>query len=412
MIIGGLLRRFVGPLLRRYAARHPVSLGRLVRRHAVSHPVRALLTIGAVMVAMFLFCFLRSVVTSLDSAVKESSSRRIITASAVSLFQSLPASYREAIGAIDGVHSVSRFTWFGGVYKDPENFFAQFATDPELLLEQYPEVVLDEGQKQAWLEDRRGAIVGINLARKFGFEVGQKVPLIGTIYPRVDGSEWEFTIRGIYRSKRANVDEMTMYFHWSYLDESLEEGSAMGPRGSSVYLIRLEDGYRGEDVGDAIDAYYAGGPQRTRTQPEAAFQADFVNMLGNLPTFLGMIGAAVLVAILFGIVNTMTIAARERLRTMGILKALGFPIRVPARLYLMESIALVGAGGILGMGLAWLTQDPLRTGFGTYIPVYKVTTETYLLAAGICVVIGIVGGAVPAWSAIRLRAVEALRRGA
>ncbi len=387
-----------------------MNLGRLVRRQAMSHPVRAILTVGAVAVAIFLLCFLRSIVTSLDAAVKESSGRRIITASAVSLFQALPASYAEAIGAIDGVGSVSRFTWFGGVYKDPENFFAQFGTDPELLLAQYPEVVLPEEQKQAWYADKRGAIVGIGIAEKFGWEVGDTVPILGTIFPREGGQPWEFTIRGIYKSMKANVDEMTMYFHWEYLDETLEAGEAMGPRGTSVYLIRLEDGWDGEEVAQAIDDYYAGGPQRTRTQPEAAFQADFVNMMGNLPTFLGMIGAAVLIAILFGVINTMTIAGRERLRSMGILKSIGFSDRVPMRLYLLESTMLVLTGGAIGVFLAWITQGPLKAVFGTFIPVYHVDEETYLAAAVVCVAVGFISGLVPAVRAARLAPIDALRR--
>ena len=377
----------------------------------MSHPVRALLTIGAVAVAIFLLCFLRSIVTSLDAAVKESSGRRIITASAVSLFQALPASYNEAIGAIDGVDTVSRFTWFGGVYKDPENFFAQFGTDPQLLLDQYPEVVLPEEQKQAWFADKRGAIVGIGIANKFGWKVGDTVPLKGTIFPRDQDKAWEFTIHGIYRSMKANVDEMTLYFHWEYLDEMLEAGEAMGPRGTSVYLIRLEDGWDGEEVAQAIDDYYAGGPQRTRTQPEAAFQADFVNMMGNLPTFLGMIGAAVLVAILFGVINTMTIAGRERLRSMGILKSVGFSDRVPMRLYLMESTMLVLIGGAIGIALAYMTQAPMKALFGAFIPVYHVDEETYLAAVVACVGVGLLGGLVPALRAARLKPVEALRRG-
>ncbi|MDF1702113.1 MAG: ABC transporter permease [Planctomycetota bacterium] len=388
-----------------------MNLGRLVRRQALSHPVRALLTIGAVAVAIFLLCFLRSIVTSLDAAVKESSGRRIITASAVSLFQALPASYNEAIAAIDGVDTVSRFTWFGGVYKDPENFFAQFGTDPELLLSQYPEIALSEEAKQAWFDDKRGAIVGIGIAEKFGWEVGDTVPILGTIFPRPGDEPWEFTIHGIYRSTRANVDEMTMYFHWSYLDESIESGDSMGPRGTSVYLIRLEDGWEGEEVAQAIDDYYAGGPQRTRTQPEAAFQADFVNMMGNLPTFLGMIGAAVLVAILFGVVNTMTIAARERLRSMGILKSVGFSDRIPLRLYLMESTMLVLLGGGIGIGLAFVTQAPLRAVFGAFIPVYHIATETYLAAVVTCIAVGLISGLVPAIRAARLKPIEALRRG-
>jgi len=389
-----------------------MNLGRLVRRHATSHPVRALLTIGAVAVALFLFCFLRSIVTSLNAAVSDAASNRIITSSAVSLFQSLPVSYGEDIGAIDGVGSVSKMTWFGGRYQDAQNFFAQFGCEPEILSAQYPELKLPEEQRRAWFEDRRGAIVGIGLARKYGFEVGDSVPLIGTIFPRSDSSPWVFNICGIYRSARSNVDEMTMYFHWSYLDESLRRGECRGPHGTSVYLIGLAKGHRGEDVGHAIDQFYAGGPQRTRTQAEAAFQAEFIHMMGNLPTFLGMIGAAVLVAILFGIVNTMTIAARERLREMGILKALGFSDRVPARLYLLESISFVLSGGLLGMALAHFSQPGLRQLFGTYIPVYTVSLDTYLWALLICLLIGLAGGAAPAWGAARMRPVEALRRGA
>lgn len=388
-----------------------MTLERLVHRHAWSHPVRALLTVGAVAVAVFLFCFLRSVVTSLQAAVSSSATNRIATSSAVSLFQSLPYSYRETIAGIEGVESVSRFTWFGGIYKEPSNFFGQLGTDPEVLIQQYPEVVLTEAQQKAWIEDRRGAIVGINLAKKFGFELGDSVPLIGTIYPRVDGSEWTFNIRGIYRSTRANVDEMSMYFHADYLKETQERGECYGPRGTSVYMTKVEDGSRGEDVGAAIDAYFAGGPQRTRTQSEAAFQADFVNMMGNVPTFLSMIGAAVLAAIVLGIVNTMTIAGRERYRSMGILKALGFPDAVPARLYLLESMMFVVSGGLLGVVLAWLTQPAFRALFGTYIPVYHVATDTYVWAVLICVLIGLAGGAAPAWSAARMRAVDALRRG-
>jgi putative ABC transport system permease protein len=388
-----------------------MSLGRLVRRLALSHPVRALLTIGAVAVALFLFCFLRSIITSLDAAVSESASNRIISASAVSLFQSLPVSYQESIAGIDGVESVSKLTWFGGRYQGPENFFAQFGCEPRLLSDQYPEIVLPDAQREAWYADRRGAIVGIGVAEKYGFKVGDTVPLIGTIYPRVDGSEWTFNIHGIYRATKANVDEMTMYFHWDYLDEALERGDAWGPRGTSVYVTRIKEGYRGPDVSAAIDRFYDGGPQRTRTQSEAAFQADFVSMLGGLPTFLSMIGAAVLVAILFGIINTMTIAARERMRVMGILKSVGFPRNVPAQLYLTESIAFALVGGLLGMGLAWISQPALRSLFGTQIPMYRVEGETYLFAVLICLFIGLVGGAAPAWQSARMKAVDALRRG-
>jgi putative ABC transport system permease protein len=195
-----------------------MSLGRLVWRHLGAHPVRCVITILAVGVAMFLFCFLRSIVTSLDSAVKASASNRVITASAVSLFQSLPASYGPQMSEIPGVQSVSRFNWFGGLYKDESGFFGQFGCDAEIILDQYPELVLPEEQQRAWIEDRKGCIVGVGLAEKYGWEVGDEIPLIGTIYPRADGTEWRFTCRGVYRSVKPNVDEMTLYFHWDYLN--------------------------------------------------------------------------------------------------------------------------------------------------------------------------------------------------
>lgn len=389
-----------------------MSLWRLVWRNLVSHPVRSLLTVGAIAVAMFLFCFVRSIVTSLDAAVNAAKTNRIIVASAVSLFQSLPTPYLSKIKSLDGVEEACNFTWFGGRYKKPENFFAQFGTDPKELLEIYPELDLPEEAKRAWVQDKQGAIVGIGIAEQYGIQAGDTVPIIGTIYPMLDGSEWSFNVHGVYRSTSALVDEQTMFFHWSYMDEVLDRGDAAGPRGSSVYVIRVKDGYDPAEVSAAIDNYYDGGPQRTRTQAEAAFQASFVGMLGNLPVFLGTIAGAVLIAILFGVVNTMTIAARERTRSMGIVKSLGFSNGVPVRLYLMESAALAVIGGGLGIGLALASQLPIRRKFGTQIPMFEVAPQTIALAIGICVVIGLLGGLVPAWRAARLSPSEALRRGA
>ncbi|MHC5011281.1 MAG: ABC transporter permease [Planctomycetota bacterium] len=375
-----------------------MSLGRLVLRHLWSHPVRSLLTVGAVAVAIFLFCFLRSIITSLDAAVTASASNRIITASAVSLFQNLPRSYRTTIETLEGVESVSPFTWFGGRYGDERSPQAQFGTDPEVLLRQYPEVIVSEAEKRAWFEDRQGALVGRDLADEYGWEVGDTIPVRPSIYPHVDDSEWTFNIRGIYESTRANVDQRTMYFHASYLEEAQELGIAEGPRGTSVYIVRLADGYAGAEVARRIDDYYTGGPQRTRTQTEAAFQ--------------GWIVGAILVAILFGVVNTMTLAARERTRSVGILKAVGFPDGVPSRLFLMEAVALVGVGAALGIGLALVAEGPTRRALATQIPNFSIAVETLLQAGLIAVGIALLAGLVPAWRARRLRPVEALRRGA
>ncbi len=386
-----------------------MSLGRLVWKQLWSHPVRSILTVLAVATAMFLFCFLRSILTSLDAAVTASASNRVITQSAVSLFQVLPKSYRGTLESIEGVDSVCPFTWFGGLYKDASGFFAQFAADAPTLLAQYPEIRVSDAEREAFLDDRRGCLIGIALATKYGWSVGDDIPLIGTIYPRIDETEWRFTVRGIYTSAKANVDEQTLYFHHDYLDEALRQGDSFGPEGTGVYIVRVEDGTSGEDVARRIDAYFDAGPQRTRTQTEAAFQADFIKMLGNLPTFLGMIVGAVLVAIVFGVVNTMTIAARERVRSVGILKSFGFPDVVPSRLYAFESILLVGLGTALGVGLALQLEGVTRRALGSQIPTYAVASDTIVQAFLLALVIALIAGWVPGWRARRLTPVDALR---
>jgi putative ABC transport system permease protein len=387
-----------------------MSLGRLVLRQMMSHPIRSALTIGAVTVATFLFCFLFSILTSLSAAVKASATNRILVTSAVSLFQVLPRTYQSTLAGFEGVESVCRFSWFGGVYRDESGFFAQFAAEPEVLVGQYPELILPEEEKQAWYQDRKGAIIGIGLSEKYGWRVGDQIPLIGTIYPKVDGSEWTFNVSGVYRSKSANLDEVSMYFHAEYLEEAQEQGEALGPSGPGLFIVRVADGYVGEEVSARIDAYYDAGPQRTRTQTEAAFQAGFLSMLGNLPTFLGMIVGAILVAIFFGVINTMTLAARERTRSVGILKAVGFRDRVPARLYLFEALTLVGIGAVGGIALALATQVPFRRVMGAQVPMYEVSPDTVVQACLLGVVISFVAGLVPALGAARLKPVEALRR--
>ncbi len=374
--------------------------------------MRSNLTIGAVAIAVFLVCFLRSIVTSLDDTVTAASSRRIVVGSAVSLFQALPIAYRDAVRGMDGVEDACSFMWFGGHYQTPEFFFAQFATDPDVMLRMWPEIDMAPEQKRAFAEDRQGAVVGEVLARRFDWKVGDTVPLIVPNYPRTDGGTWSFNIRGIYRSHAANVDEISMYFHWDYVNDVLERGDAEGIRGTSVIMVKVAEGFEPEDVIARIDDHYAAGPQRTRTQTEAAFQASFLKMLGNLPVFLGTIGAAVLVALFFGVVNTMTLAARERTRTMGILSAIGFSRRDPWRLYLVESLLIVGIGTLLGLSLAFGSQGAFRRAFGAQVPHYSVATDT-LVAAGIAALaVALVAGAIPSYQATRLRVAEALRRGA
>ncbi len=385
-----------------------MNLTRLVGRNLLRHPIRSLLTALGTMVAIFLLIFLRSIVTSLDDTVKDVGSKRIITASAVSLFQALPESYGNRIATLDGIEILSRFHWFGGYHDDPSNFFAQFAVDVDVFDRLYPECELDEEEWQSWREDRQGCIVGSALASRFGWKVGDKVPLVGTIFPSQSGA-WDFNICGIYETESSIFDPQTLYFHYDYLKETMLKESGSDRFDCGLFVIKMDGSRSSASLCQEIDDIYSGGPQRTLSQPEAAFQAAFVSMLGDVPTFLSWIGAAVVFALGLSLVNTMMIASAERIIDMGVMKALGFSDTTCGSLLVAESLFLSLGGGFLGCILAWVTIPVFRRLFGTQIPRYDIHEETVILAFGVAMVIGLVSGVVPALRARRLDASQALR---
>lgn len=391
-----------------------MSLFRLVHRNLWRHPVRTVLTFGFSVLALFLFVFLVSAVTTLDAATKAAASNRIAVQSAASLYVYMPESYRGKIEQVPGVESTCPWVWFGGYYKDPADFFAQFAVDLPVHLRQYPEVVVDEAQQRDLLADRQGCLVGAELAEQFGWKVGDRVPILSTIYTVERDQAWEFNVRAVYRSMKPNIDEKTMFFHWDYLKEMRKalkaKGFEAGDQDVGVWMTKVKDGHDPETVISAIDAIFEGGPQRTRTQTEAAFQAQFASMLGNLPTFIAWIGGAVLFAIFFSVLNTAGMAGRERSKDAGILKALGFRDRLAGSMLLLESMAVVGVGGVLGSLLAWGASPLFRAKFAQFMPNYFVATPTLLAGIGIALFIGFAGGLVPALRLSRLRTVEVLRQ--
>src|SRR5262245_1977707 len=381
---------------------------RLLFRNLLSHPVRALLTLLSVTVAVFLLCILDAANRGLDAAVANASRARLWVQSAVSLFVDLPAGYEPKIASTPGVEAVSRFQWFGGTYQDQSNFFGQFGVDAEKWLGSYDELEFAEGSLADWQRARTNCIVGSDLARRFGWKVGDHVPLKGTIFPRADGGAWDFTIAAIYRSKSVNIDQATMFFHFEYLWQSLLEHASLGPVGVGVFLGRLQKGANADEVIAAIDAEYANGPQRVRTTPEAVFQRQFVTMLGSVPTLLASVGGGVLFAIFFAVLNTMLMAARDRTRDVGILKALGFTDGRIGGLLLLESLLLCALGGVLGALLALGANAPLWSVFSAMIPGFQihggVAAQGLALACGL----GLLAGLLPARRSQRLRPVAAL----
>jgi len=394
----------------------------LMRRHLRVHWLRTALTGAALLVAVFLFCFLISIVTSLHAAVKGAAKDRVITQSAVSLFVALPKDYQAKIAAVPGVENVTKFQWFGGIYRDPKNFMSQFGVDHEVFFDMYDaELELVEGPggvtgpaaRQAVIDafqaDRRACVVGESLAQEYGWKVGDTLPLIGTIFPKTDGSAWEFKIVGTYRPARSNMNPRVIWFRFDYLDETLMAGGAHGPPGVGVFSVNVAKGHDPAQVIADIDALFANGPQRTLTSTEAAFQAGFVSMMGNVPFFVGTIGGAVVFAVFFSVVNTMLMSARQRTHEIGILKALGYGDGAVGRLLLSESVALALVGGVAGSAFAWISQKPLLAAVGSLFPGYKVLPSTLLMGAGIALLIGLVAGIAPAIIASRMAPTSALR---
>lgn len=389
-----------------------MTIGRLVLRNVLRHPVRSALLMTFAALSLFVGCFLRSIVTTLSDAVRDAASNRLTVQSGLSLFAEVPSSYRDTIAGVEGVESVARWSWFAGIYRDPANFFPRMAVDMDVMFQQYPEIDLPEDQKKAVLEDRRGCLVGIGLAEKFGFRVGDSIPLIGTLYALPSGQPWEFTVRGIYRSKDAMFNEKILFLHWDYLEEVRRTLPDSPASLVTLYMVKVVPGADPVAVSQAIDARYAAGPTRTHTQTEAAFRAERIGTLGNVTGFLGWIGGAVFLAMLLSVANAMGIAASERARDIGVLKALGFRDGVAMRLLLLESVVLVGVGGVVGSVAARLTVPLFRRALAEMLPRYTVPLATVGLGCVVAVALGIVGALAPAIRMSRVNPVRVLREGA
>ncbi len=395
----------------------------LVGRHLRAHWLRTGLTVTSLVFTLFLFCFLVSIVTTLQDVVKQSATNRLFVQSAVSLFQDIPLDYQSKIDQVPGTDRVTKFQWFAAYYQERDNFLAQFGIDHDLFLDMYrremdvlgPDGTASEAAREAaqaaLAADRRACIIGEGLVRdsKFRWKVGDTVPIQSTYFSKTDGSAWEFNVVAVYHPLKANFDDRQVFFRYDYLDEMRKAGLCVGSEGVGVYVVNVEDGHDSGQVIADIDGLFTNGPQRTMTMTEAAFQAMFVSMMGNVPFFLGSIGGAVVFAVVFSVVNTMLMSARQRTHELGILKALGYTDGAVGGLLLAESLVLSLLGGGLGVGLSLGLAEPMRVAMGKFFPAYAVRSETAWWGLVITVGVGLVAGLGPALAAARLRPVQALR---
>lgn len=384
---------------------------RLLWRNLLGHPIRPLLTVLSVAVALALLCILDATARGFGAAVDLAAQNRLVVMSQVSLFVDLPLAYEAKMRNVAGVADITKFQWFGGFFGDRSGFFAQFAVDADRLQKIYPEVGIVDGSFDDFQGQRDACVLGKGLAERFGWKVGDTVPLISSLFPRgTSGVEpWAFTVRAIYAPTRKNLDDQTMFFHFDYLRESLEQGAAQGPGGVGTYTIQLADGAHAETVMADVDALFENGPQRVRTTTEAEFNRQFMSMMGNIPLLLRSIGGAVLFAIFFAVLNTMLMAGRERTRDLGILKAIGFTNGRLACLLVAESLALVAFGAIAGVLLAKLFEVGMAPFVSAWAPGFSIDAAVLAQGLGLCLLLGVVSGLAPGLRAARLRPVTALR---
>ena len=378
----------------------------LVWSNLMRRKLRTLLTVLSILVAFVLFGYLAAIRVGLGAGVEVAGMDRLIVRHRVSLTELLPISYRDRMAALPGVKSVIFQTWFGGIYQDPKNFFAQMPVEPEPFLAMFPEYLLPDDQQLAWLRTRTGAIVGRTTATRFGWKIGDRIPILSQIWPNQTGNQlWEFDLVGIYDGKERGTDTTTLFFRHDYFDENRGFGEGL----VGWYTIRILNPDAAAEVAADVDREFANSSAETKTETEKAFLTGFAKQIGDIGKIITAILSAVFFTILLVAGNTMAQSVRERSEELGVLKAMGFGQGQVLALVLAESCLLAGLGGGAGLAAAGLlisAGDPTNGA----LPVFYFPWRDVLLGAAIALVLGLVSGAMPAWQAMRLQIADALRR--
>ncbi len=378
--------------------------GLSVRNAFLRNKTRAFLTVLGVVITTVAFLFLRTVLTAWYASSEASSADRIVTRNAISLTQSLPLAYSDRIAQIPGVTRLTWSNWFGGIYKDRKNFFAQFAIDAASALEVF-DIRFVQGDKANFLGDRNACIVGKGLAEKFGWKVGDTVPLFSEIYP----GDWKFRIAGVVEGADDASIANTMYFHWARLNEGLPDRikNSVG-----VFTMKVANADDSPRVIRDVDALFANSEAETHTETEKAFRLQFVTGSSAILTALQVVSAVILVIMALILGNTMAMGLRERTGELGVMRAIGFLPKDVRTLAFREGAMLGALGGIVGCLLA----QPVLRGVGRaaasigFLSNVSYTLPTAALTVAIAALIGAAASALPAVQAARMEIVNALRR--
>ena len=366
---------------------------------------RTLLTLLSVTAAFLLFGMLDSVRVAFNSGGDVAGANRMVTMSRLSITQMLPYSLTEQVRAVPGVKQAAFAAWFGGIYRDPKNFFANFSVSPNYL-DLYPEFKLPPAQKKAWLDDQRGAIVGEALAKRHGWKVGDTIPLQATIFPTHGSNDWQFTLRGIYSvsDPKQKAQENVLFFHWKYFDEANDY--VKGRVG--WFIVQPNKGASTDTIARAIDKLSANSDHETKTQSEQAFNQAFAKQFADIGLIVTAIMGAVFFTLLLLTGNTMAQAVRERIPELAVLKTIGFSDRSVLWLVLAESMLLVLLGGMAGLLIASAIVPGVSAASGGMIQLPGLLAETWVVGLVLMLAIGAGVGVLPALRGMRLNIVDAL----
>jgi putative ABC transport system permease protein len=385
-----------------------VKYAHLIWRSLWRKKTRTTLTILSILVAFLLFGILSAFRSAFEVGDKLSEAHRLITISKVSMIQPLPLGYLPRIRQIHGVAAVTHSSWFGGYYQDPRNQFGQFPIDTDSYLAMYPEIILSPEQRDAFAKNRTGALIGRDISRNFKLKIGDRVPLVGPIYAKTDGSRnWDFTVEGVFENSNRSSGTGFMLFHYDYFNEA----RAMGKDTVGWYIISLDGTRNAVDVAHDIDAEFANSPAETRTSNEAAFAEEYTKQFGDI----GLIVMAILGAVFFTILlvagNTMAQSVRERISELGVLKTLGFTDGTAMGIVMSEGLLISFMGGVLGLVLARVLLPGFAKAMSLFVPGGMVLHARDLaIALAIMTALGLVTGIFPALRARRITIIQALSR--
>jgi putative ABC transport system permease protein len=374
-------------------------------RNILRHKLRSFLTVLSVSIAVLSYCLLNTIINAWYAGVSASSSYRLIVRNAISLVFSLPISYRERIKQVKGVTNVAYGNWFGGIYIEEKNFFANFAVEPETFLKLYPEFIISDAEKKEFLKDRKGCIVGRKLTERFGWKVGDRVVLRGTIF----SGNWEFVIKGVYKGKDRTVDESQFLFHWEYLNETLKKTNPRRADQVGYFIVGISNPEDAAEVSKEIDGLFKNSIAETLTETEKAFQLSFVTMTEAIVIAIKVVSYVVIAIIIVVVANTMAMSVRERKSEYATMKAFGFDSFIISFIIISESVLISLIGSVIGIILTFPAVKIVGDILSVYFPIFVLSEVVIYKSLSYSILAGFLSGLLPSIEVIRVGIADGLR---